>query len=120
MSLDIYLYSPKELKCECGKVHSINSELLYSANITHNLNQMADKAGIYEALWNGEENGIKTGKQLADILNPAIRDMDLNPGKYRPFNASNGWGTYEVFVPWLEELRDRCVMYPDCLIEISK
>ncbi len=30
---------------------------VYSANITHNLGEMADKAGIYYALWRPEEKG---------------------------------------------------------------
>jgi len=122
MILDICLYNTKKIKCECGRVHELETELVHDANITHNLNTMADKAGIYDALWGGNINGvaIQNAGQLADILTPSIKNMDLRPEYYRRFNADNGWGTYEQFVPWLEKLRDKCVEYPDAKIEISK
>ena len=122
MSLDVYLINTKTLKCDCGKVHELETECVFSANITHNLSTMADKAGIYDSLWNGniEDKIIKNAGELGDILTPAITRMDLNPDYYRQFNATNGWGTYEQFVPWLEELRDKCVEFPNAKIEISK
>lgn len=44
MSLDVYL--SKEVTEE---------RTVFSANITHNLGEMADKAGIYKALWRPED-----------------------------------------------------------------
>lgn len=122
MSLDIYLRNTKTIQCDCGKIHELETELVFDANITHNLTEMADKAGLYDPLWNGHIEGhvIETAGDLAHILNPAIRHMDLNPDYYRQFNANNGWGTYEQFVPWLEKLRDNCLEYPKAKIKISK
>ena len=56
MSLDVTLFGEeKEVECvcdHCGHRHSTTDrEVLYDANITHNLGEMAKKAGIYEALW---------------------------------------------------------------------
>jgi len=122
MSLDIYLYNTKTLTCDCGKVHELETECVFSTNITHDLNTMADKAGIYDPLWNGHKDGIgiDTAGELGEILTLAITHMDMNPDLYRQFNATNGWGTYEQFVPWLEGLRDRCMEYPGAKIEVSK
>jgi signal transduction histidine kinase len=36
-----------------------SDNVLFVSNITHNLNIMADKAGIYQHLWRPEEIGIK-------------------------------------------------------------
>jgi len=39
---------------------------VYSANITHNLNEMAGAAGIYKYLWRPEEVGIYYAENLID------------------------------------------------------
>lgn len=120
MSLDISLYNTEKLKCQCGRIHDLETELVFDANITHNLGEMADEAGIYKCVWRPEEIGIIKAAQLADLLTPAIRDMDLRPAHYRKFSSYNGWGTYEDFVPWLEKLRDACVKYPEAEISVSR
>jgi hypothetical protein len=120
MSLDIYLHNTRQLKCDCGRIHDLGTDLVFDANITHNLGKMADEAKIGDAVWNPEKVGIKNAGQLAEVLTPAIRDMDLRPDHYRQFSSSNGWGTYEDFIPWLEKLRDACVKYPNATIEVSR
>lgn len=122
MSLDITLYNAKKITCDCGRVHELETEIVYDSNITHNLCEMAEEAGIYDPIWNGHLSGIgiESAGELGNILNIAVRHMDLNPEYYKKFNASNGWGTYEQFVPWLEELRDKCLEYPNAKIEVSK
>lgn len=37
---------------------------VFSSNITHNLNAMAEAAGIYRQIWRPEEIGIKTAVEL--------------------------------------------------------
>jgi hypothetical protein len=39
-----------------------NGRELYWFNITHNLNKMARKAGLYQCLWRPEEIGITTAR----------------------------------------------------------
>ena len=51
MSLDVDLTKKKWVSYDEFKTHEIEYDTLYSANITHNLGEMADKAGLYEALW---------------------------------------------------------------------
>lgn len=106
MSLDIYL---EEMKL---------SEV-YSANITHNLNTMADAAGIYKHLWHPEDVGVKTASDLIEPLEKAIQEMRDNPEKFKRFDARNGWGTYDDFVPWLERLLCECKIHPNASITVS-
>jgi hypothetical protein len=51
MSLDVTLYRNYHVSYDDGKTLEPKKEEMYSANITHNLGDMASEAGIYEALW---------------------------------------------------------------------
>jgi hypothetical protein len=109
MSLDISLCHNK---CpHCGR-----ADEAYRANITHNLNKMADEAGIYGILWRPEENGVETAKQLIEPLQGAIAAMKADPPRFEAHNSPNGWGLYENFVPWLERLLAACEEYPDAAV----
>lgn len=89
MSLDVYL-SPN--KCQhCGR-----ADEGFWQNITHNLNKMADEAGIYGIVWRPEENGITTARQLIEPLRKAIADMKADPERFKKHNASNGWGCTKI------------------------
>lgn len=113
MSLDVYL---TENVCPmCG-----NGEEVYCANITHNLTEMADAAGIYEIVWLPEEAGIESASQLIKPLEKAIADMKADPGKYEKHNAPNGWGLYKNFVPWLEEYLQACKDHPDASVTVLR
>jgi hypothetical protein len=121
MSLNIYLYNSKVLTCDCGRVHEIETDkCVFDANITHNLGSMADAAGIGDCLWAPEKNGISKAKQLIEPLTKAILSMKALPDYYKQFNARNGWGLYDDFVPWLELLLYACIEYPESKIEISR
>lgn len=95
-------------------------EELYDANITHNLNKMADAAGIYYHLWRPEEIGISQAKELVHPLTAALERLKANAEHYSKYNASNGWGLYENFVPFVERYLHACKEYPDAVIEISR
>jgi hypothetical protein len=113
MSLDVYL-SPN--KCpHCGR-----ADEGFSQNITHNLNKMADEAGIYGVVWCPEENGITTARQLIEPLRKAIADMKADPERFKKHNASNGWGLYENFLPWLEKYLQACEEMPDAAVSVSR
>ena len=114
MSLDVYLHQPA---CDkCGQRASGG----YSANITHNLNRMADEAGIYQHVWHPEEIGITHARQLIEPLRVGIALMKADPGRFRQHDADNGWGRYDDFVPWLERYLAACEMYPDATVEVSR
>jgi hypothetical protein len=145
MSLDVYLYEPNPDYAEWGskKTNSLaeagemkglvplieeyyeerkpsERNEVYWANITHNLNRMATAAGIYEALWRPEEIGITKAGQLIEPITEGLNKMRAAPGHYRQFNASNGWGTYDQFIPWIEKYLQACKDYPDSLIGVSR
>lgn len=96
------------------------NEKLYSCNITHNLTKMADAAGIYEIVWRPEENNITSPSQLIDPLTKAIKDMENRSDYYKQFDASNSWGTYKDFLPWLKCYLNACIKYPNAKIDVSR
>lgn len=122
MSLNVSLNrkADEQIVCsECGQ-HYFPNYSVYDANITHNLGEMADAAGIYGIVWRPEENGITTAEQLIEPLEKAIADMKARPEYYEQFNSPNGWGTYKDFVPWLEKYLAACKEYPDAVVEVSR
>jgi len=60
--------------------------LLHSVNITHNLNEMAKAAGLYEVLWKPEDLGITFASQMVERLEKGIKKLVENPDKYKAFN----------------------------------
>lgn len=109
MSLDF------DLEMEVTEVKNV-----FEANITHNLNTMADKAGIYECLWRAPENGYKTAGQIIPLLESGIKKMEEDPAHFKQFDAENGWGTYDAFLPWLKKVLSACREYPDSKIITSR
>jgi len=120
MSLDVYLINKVESDCPtCGNPHYERDEQVYWANITHNLNRMAGEAGIYEALWHPEDKGYKYAKDIIEPIEMGLKDMKERPEFYNQFNALNGWGMYEHFIPWIERYLEACKENPDAIIETS-
>jgi len=109
MSLDVYLIENQG-----------DTEYLYHRNITHNLGRMADAAGIYEAVWRPEEIGLKIAGELAPLLKEGIAKMKADPEHFKQFNAKNGWGVYEHFLPWLEDYLAACEEHPNALIDVCR
>lgn len=101
MSLDIYL-----------------KNTVHEQNITHNMTAMAEEAGIYDCLWRPKENDYWNAKDLIEPLARAIEDMKERPEHYKKFNPENGWGSYDDFVPWLEELLRACRTFPDAEVAV--
>lgn len=125
MSLDVYLYGPEsrhECDCpNCGNGHwAASKPQLYSANITHNLGKMADEAGIYYALWRPEEIGATKASDIAPLLRDGLYKLKTRPSHFEAFNAPNGWGLYEHFVPFVEAYLAACDEHPDATIEVSR
>jgi hypothetical protein len=125
MSLNVCLngeeYEVLETCHCCGESRSVLiSDEFYWANITHNLGVMAGKAGIYEAVWRPDGNGFTKAGEIIQVLESGLEDMKKRPDYYRQFDASNGWGTYRDFVPWLEKYLEACKEYPEACIRVSR
>jgi len=96
------------------------THVVFSANITHNLNTMAGEAGIYEELWRPDEIGISKAKQLIEPLTNGLQELKDDPAKFIPFEPENGWGTYGTLVGFVEEYLEACIKYPDATVEVSR
>ena len=121
MSLDVDLTTPAETKCPyCGGAVGVKAECVFSANITHNLNTMADAAGIYRHLWRPEEIGISKAGQLIVPLREGLQLLRSDPEKFKAHNPLNGWGSYDGFVQWVQEYLEACEKWPDAEISVSR
>lgn len=104
----------------CVAIRSEATNTVYSANITHNLNIMAEEAGIYKHLWRPEEIGITKAAQLVEPLRAALALMKDDPARFEKHNAKNGWGLYECFVPWLIKYLAACEENPTADVRVSR
>lgn len=153
MSLDVYLYGPQfsvECTCsDCGHKHSTTRRsCLYEFNITHNLNHMADVAGIYYAMWrpalhvdpgmsaeilalerankyseaHAIERKLRPAKasELVARLRAGLAELTSDPARFRALNPSNGWGTYEGLVEVVRGYLAACEANPDATVEASR
>jgi len=93
---------------------------IYTRNITHNLNKMADAAGIYKHLWQPDEIGITKAAELIEPLQTGLALLKSDPERFKAFNPKNGWGTYEGLVEFVEDYLNACEKDPDADIEISR
>ena len=107
MSLDVHL-------------SAIRTTEVYWANITHNLNSMADEAGIYKHLWRPEEIRITKASELIEPLRTAIEAMKIDPDRFKEYNPDNGWGDYEGFLEFVSQYLEACIENPDAEIEVSR
>jgi hypothetical protein len=149
MSLDVYLTLPTATKTgsgifyrEDGRVREIThaewnekfpnrepiivvnddeeSLCAFSANITHNLGKMADAAGLYKYVWRPDENEITYADQLIAPFTEGLTRLKENPEEFKKHNPENGWGSYDVFVKFMEEYLDACKKYPQALVKASR
>ena len=125
MSLDVYLTVPVyedmiERVIRILDKRQPEEEIVFCADITHNLRGMAECAGIYKHLWRPEEIGIEKAKELIEPLRAGLAWMKADPEKFKQYNAPNGWGVYEHFVPWIQKYLDACECYPDARVHVSR
>jgi len=93
---------------------------VYTANITHNLTDMAEEAGIYKTLWRPEEDELNTAGSLIPSLEAGLKKLKGSPEHYKKFNSPNGWGTYEHFVPFVEKYLEACILHPLAEVDICR
>lgn len=97
-----------------------DGEELYSANITHNLIGMAKEAGIYEPVWEPASYDYKLGADLIAPLRMGIEQMEKEPERFEKYNAGNGWGTVQQFLPWLKKYLAACEEFPEGFLRASR
>ena len=88
---------------------------VFGANITHNLGEMADHAGVYECLWHPKENGYTKAVQIIPILESGLVVLLADPEHFKQYDAPNGWGTYKNFVTFVQKCLDACRKHPDAV-----
>lgn len=93
---------------------------VYSNNITHNLNEMAQEAGIYEHLWRPDEIGITKASELIEPLYKGLVLLKSDPDRFKAFNPSNGWGNYNSLVQFVEDYLAACQEDPDAEVSVSR
>jgi hypothetical protein len=107
MSLDIWLTDD-------------NDSDLWDGNITHNLGNMADSAGIYRVLWRPEELGLELAKDVQPYLEKGLIELARFPDRMKQFEASNGWGTYQDLVTFVMGYIAACQKHPDARVTVSR
>lgn len=107
MSLDVYLSAMRKTE-------------VFTANVTHNLNKMADAAGIYKHLWRPDEIGITTAAQLIEPLAQGLARLEADPQSFKQYNPPNGWGNYDGLVRFVRDYLKACKKNPDAKVEVSR
>ena len=91
---------------------------VFEYNITHNLNEMADKAGIYEVLWRPDEIDTIYANQIINKLEVGLILLKEKPEYFKQFNPENGWEDYEGLIKFVEEYLEACKRNPDAEISV--
>ena len=120
MGLDISLGIEKWVSYDKGKTHKTEMEYVYDSSMTHNLNTMAKESGIYKAIWRPEEISVHKAEGIIQLLEIGLVMLKSRPKYFKKFNSPNGWGTYEQFVPFVEEYLNSCKEYPNADIFVSR
>ena len=119
MSLDLYAELPKvklgEIECYCtpyniGDVSEWSRNgAIHLGNITHNLCDMAhhvkvtDELSLYDLLWHSEEHFAGNLDELRPLWIKGFEIAKQKP-ELKKYNSSNGYGTYEGFIGFLERV----------------
>ncbi len=117
MSLDVYLIRKKFVTYDMV-TFTEEEEEVYSDNITHNLNKMAEAVGLYQHLWRPDEIGITKASQLIEPLIIGLKKLREDQLYLETLNPSNGWGSYEGLVKFVRLYLDACKEFPDAEVKI--
>lgn len=107
MSLDVSLTAPRPTE-------------VFTANITHNLTEMAEAAGLYQALWRPEELKVTTAAELMTLLEAGLERLSGNRELFVQFNSPSGWGSYDGLVKFVENYLAACRKYPDAIVSVCR
>lgn len=93
---------------------------VFSANVTHNLAAMAQEAGLYNVLWRPTENDFNVGGDAILALERGLELLKTEPDRFKALNPENGWGSYDVFVRFVEQVLEACRENRDAQISVSR
>lgn len=99
---------------------STDDDRAYHDNITHNLGQMAEAAGIYKHLWRPDEIGVTRAAQLIEPLKDGLALLQSEPAKFKAFDPSNGWGNYDGLVRFVADYLAACIRMPRAEVRVSR
>ena|ERR1700693_3609125 len=123
MSLDVYLEEIYTLthceECEQPHEHTRSKEL-YHGNVTHNLVLMAQLAGLYDCLWRPDEHGMTLACHLIDPLSKGYAELNKNFEKYYEMNPTNGWGSLDGLIQFVNNYLDACKKYPNAHVRVCR
>lgn len=94
--------------------------IVFEANITHNLNMMAARAGIYYACWRPEQIGATHARHIIYILRSGVKELEDDPDYFKQLNPENGWGDYGGLLSWVKRYLAACEEWPNAEIEVSR
>lgn len=97
-----------------------NRGIVFEWNITHNLNTMAEAAGLYEVLWRPDEIGLTKAKELIPRLSAGLVTLQREPDRFKALNPKNGWGTYENLVEFVEAYLNAAKEHPEATVQVSR
>ena len=110
--------------------NNFNEQSRWSANITHNLGQMAsnipvnfngNQTTLYYACWRPDEIGVKTAGELLPLLVQGLHYMIDHRSKLMQYESPNGWGTYNGFMKFLLNYKQACEdNAPECKIDTRR
>lgn len=116
MSLDVYLITKKFVTYDMV-AFTEEEEELYSDNITHNLNTMAEAVGLYKYLWRPDEIGVTKASQLIEPLIIGLAKLREDKVYLETLNPSNGWGSYEGLVEFVRLYLNACKEFPNAEVK---
>lgn len=101
-------------------LEAVRPTTVFDYNITHNLSEMAEVAGIYRAIWHPEDVGITTANQLIAPLIEGLLRLKEDPQFFKRLNPENGWGSYDGLVLFVERYLNACMANPDAKVSASR
>jgi len=99
---------------------------VFSQNITHNLNKMAEAVELsngmtlYDVLWRPDEKRLTKAEDISELLDEGWNILLSDPEKYKRYNPENGWGNYEGLCNFVYNYRNACWDTPDAELRISR
>jgi len=88
---------------------------VYWSNYTSNMSPMWKDAGIDLVDFNG-----RPAADLDRALTPVLSVLRADPGRWRAYDAPNGWGTYASALEWLDGILAACREHPDAVVRVSR
>ena len=92
--------------------------VLFEGNVTHNLTDMAEIAGLYLCIWRPLECGFEFAKDLITPLADGHAYLVDNAEECKKYNPPNGGGTYEGFCKFVWKYYQACLEFPNAKISV--